>query len=150
MLVENAITENMFAQVYGEENRHVLFQEVINHRYSGNKVNGQDAFITTRNEKKRCRETMQRVEVLVLWKDGSTTWVTFKDTKNSYPLHIAKYEVHCRITDNPEFEWWIRNVLAKRNHIIVKLKSKYWVRTHKSSVKIPMSVQEEKSFDIEN
>ena len=56
---------------------------------------------------------MNGVEVLVQWKDGSTTWVTLKDTKNSYPVQMTKYEVHRRISGDPVFVWWIRNVLEK-------------------------------------
>jgi hypothetical protein len=46
--------------------------------------------------------------------------------------------------------WWIRHVLQKRNRIIAKLKTKYWVRTHKFGVKIPKTVKEAKLFDKEN
>ena len=76
--------------------------------------------------------------------------MTLKDMKNSYPVHMAEYAVQCRIAGNPEFVWWIRHVMAKRNRIIGKLKSKYWVKTHKFSVKIPKSVQEANAFDEEN
>ena len=73
--------------------------------------------------------------------------MTLKDMKNSYPVQMAKYAVQRRIAGEPVFEWWIRHLLAKSNRIIVKLKSKYWVRTHKFDVKITKSVQEVKSFD---
>ena len=75
--------------------------------------------------------------------------MTLKDMKNSYPLHMAEYVVHCRISGDPAFSWWIRHVMVRRNRIIGKLKSKYWVRTHKFGVKIPKSVQESKAFDEE-
>ena len=38
LLAANAIADNMFPQVDGEGNRHVLFQEIVNHRYSGTEV----------------------------------------------------------------------------------------------------------------
>ena len=76
--------------------------------------------------------------------------ITLKDMKNSYPVYMVEYVVQRRISGNQEFAWWIRHVLAKRNHIIGNLKSKYWVRTHKFGVKIPNSVQEEKAWDKEN
>ena len=47
-LTANAIAENMFDQVYGEGNLHVLFHEISEHRYDGTEVKEQDAFITTR------------------------------------------------------------------------------------------------------
>ena len=134
----------------GEGNWHILFQEIVEHRYNGTKVKYQDAFITTHTETKRRRETTKGVEVLAQWKYGSTIWATLKDMKNSHPVQMAEYALHCRIAGDPEFAWCIQHVLAKRNRIIGKLKSKYWVRTHKFGVKIPKSVQEAKSFDEEN
>ena len=57
LLVVNAISENMFNQVNREGNWHVLFQEIIDHRYNGTKAKEQDAFITTRNRTNIRRET---------------------------------------------------------------------------------------------
>ena len=76
--------------------------------------------------------------------------MTLNDMKNSYPVQMAEYAVHRRIAGNPEFAWWIRHVLAKRNRIVANLKSKFWVRTHKFGVKIPQSVQKSNSFYEEN
>ena len=136
-LAANEIAENIFDQVNGEGNRHVLFQEIANHRYDGTAVTDQDVFITMRTGKKRRRETTKGVEVLVQWKDGSTTWVTLEDMNNSYPMHMAKYAIQLRIVGNPLFVWWIRNVLSKSNRIIGNLKSNYWVQTQKFGVNIP-------------
>ena len=38
LLAANAIAENMFAQVDGEGNGHVLFQDIVDHRYDGTGV----------------------------------------------------------------------------------------------------------------
>ena len=37
-LAANAIAGNIFSQVYGEVNWHVLFQEIVDHRYNGTEV----------------------------------------------------------------------------------------------------------------
>ena len=149
-LAANAIAENMFAQVDNEGNRHVLFDEIVDHRTDGSEVKQQDAFLQTRSGTKRRKETTQGWEILVQWKDGSVTWVTLKDMKNSYPVQLAEYATKRRIAGEPAFAWWIQHVLNKRNRIIGKLKAKYWVRTHKFGVKIPKSVEEAKRFDEEN
>jgi hypothetical protein len=149
-IAANAIAENMFAQVDDKDNRHVLFEEIIDHRTDGTEVKQQDAFLTTRNGNKRRRETTKEWEILIQWKDGSTTWVSMKDIKGSYPVQLAEYSTQRRIAGEPASAWWIRNVLQKRNRIIVKLKTKYWVRTHKFGVKIPKTVKEAKLFDEEN
>ena len=71
-LASNAIAENIFAQVNGEGNRHVIFQDIVDSRYDGTEVKEQDAFITTRTGRNRLRETTKGVEVLAKWKYGST------------------------------------------------------------------------------
>jgi hypothetical protein len=149
-LAANAIAENMFAQVDDEGNRHVLFDEIVDHRTDGSEVKQQDAFVTASTGNKRRKETTKGWEILVQWKDGSTTWVALKDMKNSYPVQLAEYATQRRLAGEPAFAWWIAHVLKKRNRIIGKLKAKYWVRTHKFGVKIPKSVAEAKAFDEEN
>ena len=149
-LAANAIAENLFAQIDDEGNRHVLFQEIIDHRTNGKQVLQQDAFVTTRTGTQRRRETTVGWELLVQWKDQSTTWVSLKDMKEAYPVQSAEYAAQARIAEEPAFAWWAPHTLRKRNRILAKVKSKYWIRTHKFGIKIPKSVQEAREFDAEN
>ncbi|KAI2499334.1 Reverse transcriptase (RNA-dependent DNA polymerase) [Fragilaria crotonensis] len=149
-LAANAIAENLFAQIDDEGNRHVLFQEIIDHRTNGKQVLQQDAFITTRTGTRRRRETTVGWELLVQWKDQSTTWVSLKDMKEAYPVQSAEYAVQARIAEEPAFAWWAPHTLKKRNRIIAKVKSKYWLRTHKFGIRIPKSVKEAREIDAEN
>ena len=80
-LKANSIAKSLFAQVYEEGHRHVLFDEIINHRTDGKELKQQDAFVTNKSGTQRRRENTQRQEILVQWKDGSTTWVDLKDMK---------------------------------------------------------------------
>jgi hypothetical protein len=89
-------------------------------------------------------------KLLVQWKDGSTTWVALEDLKESHPVQVVEYAVEARLADEPAFAWWVPYTLRKRNSIISKLKSKYWVRTHKFGIKIPKTVAEARAFDLEN
>ena len=52
-LAANAIAENLFAQIDDEGNRHVLFEEITDHRTNGKQVLQQDAFIRTRTGTRR-------------------------------------------------------------------------------------------------
>ena len=54
------------------------------------------------------------------------------------------------IFSNNAFSWWVPYVLKKRNRIIVKVKSKYWIRTHKFGIRVPKSFQEAKIIDKQN
>ena len=72
-LAANTIAENLFAQVDPEGNRHVLFSEIIDHRTNGKEIQKDDAFIVTKMGTRRRKETTIGWEVLVQWKDGSST-----------------------------------------------------------------------------
>jgi hypothetical protein len=51
-LSANAIADNMFAQVDDKGNRHVLFEEIIDHQTDGTEGKQQGALLTTRNGNK--------------------------------------------------------------------------------------------------
>ena len=146
-LSENYIIENVFAQVDQDGNRQVLLDEIIDYRTTGKEVKQHDAFITTRTGTKRRRETTIRWELLVQWKDISMNWIALKDLKESYPVQVVEYSVGTRISMEPAFAWWVLYTLKKRNCIVAKVKSKYWIQTHKFGVWIPKLVQEVKELD---
>jgi len=83
----------------------VLFDEIIDHRADGTEIKQQDAFIVSKNGGKRRRETTKGWEMLLQWKDGSSSWETMKDVKECYPVQLAEY-AHCqRISQEPAFAW---------------------------------------------
>ena len=149
-LAANAIAINMFAQVDSEGNRHVMFDQLLDHRTDGTQVKLDDAFIHSKNGGRRRRETTKGWELLIQWKDGSTTWEKLKDLKECYPTELTDYATQCNLADEPAFAWWMPHVVKKRERIISKVKSKYWIRTHKFGIKIPKNVKEAKLFDMEN
>ena len=146
----NVIAENMFATVDEEGHRHLLLDQIIDYRRSSEAVHKDDAFITNSSGTKRRRETTKGWEILIQWKDGSTTWSKLKDVKDSYPVDLAEFAVLNKIDDEPAFAWWVSYTIKKKNRIISKIKSKYWQRTHKYGIKIPKTVKEAIDIDDEN
>ena len=149
-LAANAIAENLFAQVDEEGNRHVTMDSIMAHRVDGTQVTNDDAFIISHNGGKRRKETTKGWEILLQWKDGTTTWEKLKDVKESYPVQLAEYAHQCRIASEPALAWWVPHVLKKKHLIISKVKSKYWSRTHKFGIKVPKTVQDAIRIDKEN
>ena len=78
----------------------------------------------------------------VLWKDGTTEWVSLKAQKESNPVELVEYAKAHHIDDEPAFYWWVRDVLRKRQRIIGKLKSKYWCTKHKFGIFLPKDTRE--------
>jgi len=70
-------------------------------------------------------------------KDQTTSWIALKDIKDSFPVQLAEDSVRARISQEPAFAWWVLFVLKKRNRTIAKVKSKYWVHTHKFGIRVP-------------
>ena len=71
----NVIAENMFAQIDKNGHRQVLLDEIIKHCKDGCAVSIDDTFITSHNGVKQQQETTIGWELLIQWKDGSTSWI---------------------------------------------------------------------------
>ena len=149
-LSANEIASNLFDQVDDEGNRFVLMESITDHRKNSKALSKGKAFITTKHGGKHRVKTTKGWEMLVQWKDGSTSWETLKDLKESYPVQVAEYSVQHGISTEPAFAWWIGHVLKKRERIINKVKSKYWQRTHKFGIRIPKNVKEARELDLAN
>ena len=148
-LAANVIAENLFAQVDQEGNRFVILEAIVGSRTDGTQTLQQDAFAVTSTGTKRRVQTTKGWEISVQWKDGSTTWNSLKDVKDSYPVQLAEYAVENHISEEPAFAWWAKHVLKKRDRIISK-SQRFWVKTHKYGIRVPNTVKEAISIDAEN
>ena len=81
-LAVNTITMNMFNQVDEEGNRHVLFDEIVDHRTYGSEVQLAYQYIKSSNGASRIRETTKGWEIIIRWKDGSTSGINSRIRKS--------------------------------------------------------------------
>ena len=79
---------------------------------------------------------MKGWDILVMWKDGTTNWVSLKEMKASHPIKLAEYAVNNKIDAEPLFAWWVTFTLKHTRRIMSKAKSKYWLTSHKFGIKI--------------
>ena len=149
-LSANLIAQNLYSQIDDEGKRHILLDDIVDHRKDRTAVEKNDAFLQMANGVKRRKETTRGWQLLCQWKDGSANWVALKDVKQSYPVLVAEYAVANGIADEPAFEWWVGSALTKKDRVLAKLKSKYWTRTHKYGIRIPKSVEEALAIDRAN
>jgi hypothetical protein len=150
ILTTNIIAENLLAQVDEEGHRQMMIAEIEDHRVLDDAVPIKEGTFPTTSGMKRQRRTTKGWELSVRWKDGSSSWITLKDLKDTYPVELADYAIANRIQDEPAFAWWVPYVTKKRIAIISKLKSKYWQRTHKYGVRVPRSMNKAKEIDQTN
>jgi hypothetical protein len=77
------------------------------------------------------------------WKDGSTTWESLKDLKESHPLEMAEYAITQGIDHEPAFNCWVPQVLRLQKCIISlvkKRKMSYLKKNTKFGIEVPASV----------
>ena len=149
-LTANTIAENIFAQIDDEGRRFVLLDSIMDHRVDGTQVLKKDGYVKLPNGGRSRKMTTKGWDILIQWKDGSTTWEALKDVKECYPIQLADYAIEKGISNEPCFAWWIPKVITKRNAIVAKVNSKYWSRTHKFRIRIPKNVDEAIAIDREN
>ena len=70
-----------------------------------------------------------------------------KDIKASNPGKLSEYSVENNIYYEPGFKWWVKDVLHKGDQMISKVKSEYWITTHKFGIQVPKSVDEAYKID---
>ena len=127
----NVIGENLYSQVDSDGRQFVLLQEFLDYKKDGSALHKDDGWITSRTGQRSRKKTTAGWKFRVQWKDGSSSWVPLKDLKESFPVETAEYAKSCGLEEEPAFAWWINQVLRKRHRILAKVKSRYWMTTHK-------------------
>ena len=51
------------------------------------------------------------------------------------------------ISDEPAFNWWVKETLQHRDRIISKVKYKYWRTSHKVGILVPKTIKEAYEID---
>ena len=141
----NTIAECILSQVDKEGHRELLFEEIVDHIYDIEAVG-----INLNKNVTSGYKTTKGWDICVQWRNGETSWVALKDMKNGFPVQTAEYAIKKGINKYPAFSWWVPHVLKKKDHIISKIKTKYWQKTHKYGIRIPKRVTEAYAIDQEN
>ena len=128
----------------------MLFEEIIGYRVLADAIPRSQGTYTTPSGAVRKKQTTRGWEFCMQWKGGTTEWVSLKDLKDSYPVQLTDYAVTHNIDTEPAMAWWVPFVMKKRDHIISKVKSKYWQRTHKYGICILKNIEEARMIDAQN
>jgi hypothetical protein len=133
----NVIIENIYQQVDSEGHMHMFFKEIMDHRNDGTQLNEPG------------RKTTKGWYLQVLWKDGSTSWESIRDLKESNPIEVAEYAFSNQIHNEPAFSWWVSHTIKKRNHFISTIKARRKKKDFKLGIKVPTTVERALQIDRE-
>lgn len=98
---------------YHEEvHRHLLLQEISNHRNISEYVSTQESTFEYKGKRHQI-QTNKGWEFYVTWKDGSTNWISLKELKEYSPMELARYVDEQRQIGEAAFIWWVKDVIKK-------------------------------------
>jgi len=86
-------------------------------------------------------------DLQVEWKDGSNSWLSLKDLKNSNSVDVAQYAKDNRIDQEPAFDWWVHDVLKRRERLIKMARSHRLKTGYKFGLRVPETVDEAMEID---
>lgn len=88
----NIIAENIYAQVDDEGYTYYSIDEILDHTFDSTALFRDDAYTLNRG---KCvlKRTTKGWKICVRWKDGTTSWVSLRDLKESNPVELAEYAV---------------------------------------------------------
>ena len=148
-LTYNNIVQHLYSQVDAEGNQYFLYKDIINHRKTRSAVEKKDQYKKTGNNISKKRTTAGW-ELEVKWKDGSTSWLTLKELKETNAVEVAQYAVNNKIDHEPAFDWWVRDVVRRKNRLIKMSKSAKVREGYKFGIQIPRDVEDALQLDREN
>ena len=146
----NVIAENMLAQVDDDGFSRTLMESVIDCKRDDTAIPPEDKCVFTKSGQRRLRKTARGWKLLVLWKDGTETWVELSDMKEAHPVEVAEFAKARGIDREPAFAWWAPCTLRKRDIILAAVKHRIRKNTHKCGIEIPRDVEDAHRIDRKN
>ena len=87
----NIVAENILNQVDKDGYHRQLLKGILEYSKDGIAVDKKDQWIVSNRGRRHMRQTTVGWKFKVKWKDGTVTWTSLKDSKESNPVEIAEY-----------------------------------------------------------
>ena len=146
----NIIAENIYSQIDKEGYRYQLLECIMDHQKDGRAVPKSEGYDISKNGNKARNQTTKGWYFKVKWRNGTDSWLTLKDLKESNPLQVAEYVQLAEIMDEPTFAWWAEHALKRRDKIIAGIASRRKKKTHEFGIEAPRDVHHALQLDKEN
>jgi len=137
----NKIAEAIYAKIDDEGYTHFVLKDISDHRCDNSAVR--------QNETGRRLKTTRGWQLCVEWNDGTSSWESLKDLKESNPLEVAQYASANQLLEEPAFAWWVPQVIRRSNRIIKAMKTRYLRRNQKYGIEMPKDVKRALEIDAE-
>jgi hypothetical protein len=106
-LSANSIVEAIYNQVDDDGFDEQFFHDIIGHRYNTKLLSQEELeriqYLRENPGQGKRFCTLKGWEICISWKDGTTSWHTLSDVKNSFPLLLANYAMANDLVKEPAF-----------------------------------------------
>ena len=140
----------MLSQCDSEGNQFILMEVIVDHKVTDKALLKPREMHFITNSWQHHKKTTQGWQICVEWHDGLTLWERLSSLKESYPVELAEYAVAKGIEHQPDFCWWVLQVLRKHDHVITAVNKRYHKQTHKFGFKVPKTVKHAIKIDQVN
>jgi hypothetical protein len=117
VLNANLIAEIMYAQCDPDGNQYVLLDSIIDHRQLDSAIRPSDQMVVQPDGRTYLKRNTVGWQVCCQWKDGSTSWESLAELKESHLIETAEYAMIKGIDHESAFNWWVPHVLKTRDRI---------------------------------
>jgi hypothetical protein len=83
----------------------------------------------------RCGTQREVRKVCVKWNDGSYSLEKLALMKEGNPIEVAEYAMANKLSSEPAFNWWVNDVLRRRERILSRLNTRYMRREENLNTK---------------
>ena len=145
----NVIAENLWNQFDDDGYSYDNLYEIIGHSKNIDAIDEANGFYETKTGSKRRVITTKGSDFQIKWASGDTTFIELKDIKQTNPIKISEYVLANQLEKDPEFAWWIRTALKRRDTMI----SKYSRRVRKKmkfGIHLPATYEQAVQMDKES
>ena len=146
----NLLLENLHSQVDVYGHTMELLKGIIDHRIADDAISKENGWVQLASGAKKRIVTTRGWDLLVEFKDGTTSWRSLSELKEANPIELAEYARSRGIESEPAFAWWSNHVLKKRKILINKLRARMTKKHMKFGIDVPTTVLEANRLDTTN
>ena len=88
---------------------------IKNHKSDGRAFPKSEAFTVSKNGNRARKQTTRGYYLEVQCKDGTNSWVSVREMKESHGIRTAEYVESNKLLDELEFAWWDQFNLKKKD-----------------------------------
>ena len=146
----NNIVESLHSQVDDYGHTIALFQGISDHQSDDNAIPTERGMYETASGAKKHVITTKGWKLKCDWQDGTSSWVSLSDLKESNPIELAKYAKANGLKKEPAFAWWVNYTLRKRDRIVKQVHHRQVKKALKFGIQVPSTYKEAIALDKEN